>query len=61
MLEIGVDGAEDLAAGDLPAADYGDGEAAFVLAADDAQLGEVGAEARRRFPRCGRRCRRRRR
>ena len=51
MLEIGVDGAQHLAARHLPASDHSDGETAFVLAAHHAQFGEALAEARGDFPR----------
>ena len=50
MLEIGIDRAENLPARHLPAADHGDGEAAFVLAAHYSQFGKASAETRGDFP-----------
>src|ERR1035437_7825114 len=50
MLEIGIDGAQDLPARHLPAADHRHGEAAFVLAAHHAQFGEAHAQTRGDFP-----------
>src|SRR5664280_432912 len=50
MLEIGIDGAQNLPARHLPSTDHGDGETPFVPAAHDAQFGEALAEARGDFP-----------
>src|ERR1017187_2857850 len=51
MLEIGVHGAQDPPARDLPAANYGHGEAAFVLSAHHPQFREALAQTRGNFPR----------
>ena len=51
MLEIGIDGAQDLPTCYLPAADHGHGESAFPLTAYHAQLGEAIAETRGDLPR----------